>query len=76
MRLPCRGNDCNDTNTDIHPDRTEVLGDAVKTAVLPNIPVRRFGQPAEIAAAVAYLSSEEAGYVTAQTLVVDGGLAS
>jgi len=60
----------------IETDMTEVLGDAVKTAVLPNIPVRRFGQPAEIAAAVAYLSSEEAGYVTAQTLVVDGGLAS
>ncbi|MEY3022510.1 MAG: 3-oxoacyl-[acyl-carrier-protein] reductase FabG [Planctomycetota bacterium] len=60
----------------IETDMTDVLGDAVKTAVLPNIPVKRFGQPAEIAAAVAYLSSDEAGYVTAQTLVVDGGLAS
>jgi DNA-binding LacI/PurR family transcriptional regulator len=57
-------------------DMTEVLGDAVKTAVLPNIPVRRFGKPEEIAAAVAYATSDEAGFLTAQTIVVDGGMAS
>lgn len=60
----------------IETDMTEVLGSTVRDAVLPNIPVRRFGQAEEIAAAVAYLSSDEAGYVTAQTLVVDGGLSS
>ncbi|MFM7134067.1 MAG: 3-oxoacyl-[acyl-carrier-protein] reductase [Planctomycetota bacterium] len=60
----------------IETDMTDVLGDAVKTAVLPNIPVRRFGKPEEIASAVAYATSDEAGYLTAQTIVVDGGLAS
>jgi 3-oxoacyl-[acyl-carrier protein] reductase len=60
----------------IQTDMTEVLGDAVKTAVLPNIPVRRFGKPEEIAAAVAYATSDEAGFLTAQTIVVDGGMAS
>jgi 3-oxoacyl-[acyl-carrier protein] reductase len=60
----------------IETDMTEILGDAVKTAVLPNIPVRRFGKPEEIAAAVAYATSDEAGFLTAQTIVVDGGMAS
>ena len=60
----------------IETDMTEVLGEAVKAAVLPNIPVRRLGKPEEIASAVAYLSSDEAGYLTAQTIAVDGGLAS
>ena len=60
----------------IETDMTDVLGDAVKTAVLPNIPVRRFGKPEEIAAAVAYATSDEAGFPTAQTIVVDGGMAS
>jgi 3-oxoacyl-[acyl-carrier protein] reductase len=60
----------------IETDMTDILGDAVKTAVLPNIPVRRFGKPEEIAAAVAYTTSDEAGFLTAQTIVVDGGMAS
>jgi NAD(P)-dependent dehydrogenase (short-subunit alcohol dehydrogenase family) len=38
------------------------------------ITVRRLGNPEDISAAVSYLSSEEAGYVTGQVLVVDGGL--
>jgi 3-oxoacyl-[acyl-carrier protein] reductase len=59
----------------IETDMTDVLGDAVKTAVLPNIPVRRFGKPEEIAATVAYATSDEAGFLTAQTIVVDGGMA-
>ncbi|MFM1869237.1 MAG: 3-oxoacyl-[acyl-carrier-protein] reductase FabG [Planctomycetota bacterium] len=60
----------------IETDMTDILGDAVKTAVLPNIPVRRFGKPEEIAAAVAYATSDEAGFLTAQTIVVDGGMAA
>jgi len=60
----------------IETDMTDILGDAVKTAVLPNIPVKRFGKPEEIAAAVAYATSDEAGYLTAQVIAVDGGLAS
>ncbi|MCP3902349.1 MAG: 3-oxoacyl-[acyl-carrier-protein] reductase [Planctomycetes bacterium] len=39
-----------------------------------NIPVRRFGTPEEIAHAVAFLTDDDAGYVTGQVIVVDGGL--
>ena len=53
---------------------TERLPDALKDDVVKRLPARRFGEPAEIAAAVAFLASEQAGYVTGQTLVVDGGL--
>ena len=60
----------------IETDMTDILGDAVKQAVLPNIPVKRFGKPEEIAAAVAYCTSDEAGFLTAQAIVVDGGMAS
>ena len=54
---------------------TEVLTDAQKEAISQRIPAGRMGNPAEIAAAVVYLSSEEAAYVTGQTLHVNGGMA-
>ena len=60
----------------IETDMTEALGDAIKTAALQNIPVRRLGKPEEIAAAVAYVTSDEAGFLTAQAIVVDGGMTS
>jgi 3-oxoacyl-[acyl-carrier protein] reductase len=60
----------------IETDMTHVLGDAVKSAFLQNIPVRRLGKPEEIAAAVAYVSSDEAGFLSSQTIVVDGGMTS
>jgi 3-oxoacyl-[acyl-carrier protein] reductase len=54
---------------------TDVLNDKQKEAILGRIPAGRMGGPADIAAAVIYLASEEAGYVTGQTLHVNGGMA-
>lgn len=59
----------------IQTDMTEVLPQALKDAVMPNIPLRSFGQASDIAAAVSYLASDDAGYVTGHVLQVDGGLA-
>ena len=39
------------------------------------IPVKRFGNPEDIARAVAFLASDDAGYITGQVLCVDGGMA-
>lgn len=58
----------------ITTDMTHVLPDAVKTAVLTGIPLGKFGEPDDIAAAVAFLASPDAKYITGQTLTVDGGM--
>lgn len=54
---------------------TDVLTDQQKEMISQKIPAGRLGQGAEIAAAVVYLASEEAAYVTGQTLHVNGGMA-
>jgi len=54
---------------------TAELPDAVKEKMTGNIPAGRMGTPEEIASAVAYLASDEASYVTGQTLHVNGGMA-
>lgn len=54
---------------------TEVLSDAQKEALNARIPAGRMGEGEDIGAAVAYLASREAGYVTGQTLHVNGGMA-
>jgi len=54
---------------------TDGLTEDQKTALFARIPVGRFGQPGDIGAAVAYLASEEAGYVTGQTIHANGGMA-
>ncbi len=54
---------------------TEVLKDDQKGAILSRIPAGRMGSPEDIAAAALYLSSDEAAYVTGQTLHVNGGMA-
>ncbi len=58
----------------ISTDMTDALPQVVKDKALEHIPVRRFGSPDDIAAACAYLSSDEGGYVTGHVLVVDGGM--
>jgi 3-oxoacyl-[acyl-carrier protein] reductase len=54
---------------------TDVLPDAQKVALTARIPAGRLGQGAEIGSAVVYLASDEAAYVTGQTLHVNGGMA-
>ena len=54
---------------------TDVLPEAQKTALLARIPAGKLGEGGDIAAAVVYLASREAGYVTGQTLHVNGGMA-
>lgn len=54
---------------------TEKLTDEQKTALMVKIPAGRMGNPQEVAAAVLYLASPEAGYVTGATLHVNGGMA-
>lgn len=58
----------------IETDMTAVLGDDIKKGVEQMVPLRRYGQPQEIASAVSFLASDDGGYVTGQVLVVDGGL--
>ncbi len=58
----------------IETDMTHVLNEAVKAEVLKKIPLDSFGQAADIAAAAAFLASEEARYITGQVLAVDGGM--
>lgn len=54
---------------------TEMVADVPMDEALRMIPARRVGRPEEVAAAVSYLMSEDAGYVTRQVLSVNGGLA-
>ena len=54
---------------------TDVLTDEQKKAILARMPAGRLGTPEEIAAGVVYLASDEAAYVTGQTLHVNGGMA-
>jgi 3-oxoacyl-[acyl-carrier protein] reductase len=58
----------------ITTDMTEVLPEAIKTGVIGQIPLGRFGEPDDIANAVAFLASAEAKYITGQVLTVDGGM--
>ncbi len=55
-------------------DMTADLPEKVRQDMLERIPLKRFGEPADIAGVVRFLLSPEAAYITAQTLVVDGGM--
>jgi len=58
----------------IDTDMTRSLPEAQKQALLGNVPLGRFGQPEEVAAAVMFLASEGAAYVTGSTIHVNGGM--
>ena len=59
----------------VNTEMTEVLSDKVKEGATAQIPLGKFGEPEDIANAVAFLASDEAGYITGQVLNVDGGMA-
>lgn len=58
----------------IDTDMTRSLTEAQSSAIVSKIPLNRLGQPEDIAAAVSFLVSPQAGYITGQTLHVNGGL--
>ena len=58
----------------IETPMTDVLDDVQKQRILQNVPMGRLGHSEEVAAAVLFLVSDEAGYITGQTLHVNGGL--
>jgi len=58
----------------IDTDMTSSLSEAHKTALLEQVPVKRLGKPEEIAAAVSFLAGENAGYISGETLNVNGGM--
>lgn len=74
--LASRGITCNAVAPGfIDTEMTEVLTGAVKEAAKETIPMKRFGSPKDVANVVAFLASEEAGYITGQVICVDGGMA-
>jgi len=58
----------------IDTDMTKELSEEIKTALLSSIALGRLGLPEEIAHAVSFLASEQAGYITGETLHVNGGM--
>ena len=59
----------------IETDMTRAMPEQARAALLGQIPAGRLGAPEEVARAVAFLASAEAGYITGQVLCVDGGMA-
>jgi len=59
----------------IETPMTDVLDESQKSGLLTRVPAGRLGTPAEVAASVAFLASNEAGYITGATIHVNGGMA-
>jgi 3-oxoacyl-[acyl-carrier protein] reductase len=59
----------------ISTDMTAALPESAKAALLDTIPMKKLGEGADVAAAVAFFAGDEAGYITGQVLCVDGGMA-
>ena len=73
--LASRGITCNAVAPGfIETDMTSVLSEKVKEGAAAGIPLGAFGKPEDVAAAAAFLASDEAGYITGQVLHVDGGM--
>ena len=58
----------------IDTEMTAVLSDEIKKTVLQQIPLGRLGRPEDVAGAVYWLCSDEAGYITGQVIHVNGGM--
>ena len=58
----------------IDTDMTQAMTDSAKEAVLAQIPLRRVGNPKDVAETVAFLASDNAAYITGQVISVDGGM--
>ena len=58
----------------VETELTGSLPEKVKEQIREQVPAGRFGEPEEVAEVIAFLVGEEAGYVTGQTIAVDGGM--
>ncbi|MFN3374128.1 MAG: 3-oxoacyl-[acyl-carrier-protein] reductase [Chloroflexus sp.] len=58
----------------IETEMTDALNEETRKAILATIPLGRFGQPAEVAGLICFLASDAGGYISGQTLTIDGGM--
>ena len=54
---------------------TDARGEKIREGILDKVPMKKLGTPEDVAAAVVYLASDEAGWVTGQTFHINGGMA-
>jgi 3-oxoacyl-[acyl-carrier protein] reductase len=59
----------------INTDMVSSLREDIKKEIIDNIPIKRFGEPEEVAGVCVFLASDEANYITGEVIKIDGGLA-